>query len=147
MSNPSLPNMPPSSRSQVRMLKAAKKRGYDISNLSPLQYTSLAIATRTPMELLRDSKEAITSIVLTGMGFRVVPEEVSDANEAICRANQCGSFAMLPGKPPEPVCHRCNCVGKFLRAKWRDQTQACPMNLWDNTKIVPVTLGGREING
>lgn len=104
----------------------------DPANLSPSQYRTLQIRVNTPMGLARGAVRAISSKVRTRLKILVVPREVSEANEATCRSGTCGKFRELEGSPREPACDVCTCQGRWLRSKWEDGLEACPMGFWDN---------------
>jgi len=129
---------------QLAIIAAAKERGLDPSRLTQSQYRSLALAIRTAKEKVADATAAIISRGLTGLNLRVVPDVVAEQNAAVCRSNQCGKFRTLArGRgPAQEACDACNCHSKWLKSKWRDASEKCPLKqpLWDNTNKQSVII-------
>lgn len=114
-----------------RMREEAEKRGWSPDDLSLRQYRTLALAIRPARRKAADVWRAGSSVVMTGLGFRVVSLEQAALNEKICRACPKNKFRELRGGAF--ACDACQCSGKrFLMAKWSDREEHCPLGFWDN---------------
>lgn len=120
------------SKYQAQILKLATEKGFDPANLTPAQYSKLAIEVRSVPDLLKDGVTAIESRMATTLGLRNVSEEKVADNKRICESNACGFFGLLGAVA---VCKDCNCSGKFLEAKWIDKNQSCPRGFWTNLTV------------
>lgn len=118
---------------QILILKRASQKGLNLSRLSPAEYRKLAMEVRSIREKARDGGKALKSLAKTKiLRLTVVPEKAAE-NERICRENTCGKFrTLIRGGSSEPACDFCNCSSKWLRSKWQDGEQSCPLGLWTN---------------
>lgn len=122
---------------QLKIIEAAKARGWDPSNLSPAQYRALAIAVRLPHQVVSDGAKALVSRSKAVLSINQVPIEKAAENKAVCAQNECGKFrtmvmvSRLKGQPPMQIprhaCDACNCASKWLDAKWSDASESCPI--------------------
>lgn len=118
---------------------AARAKGLnpgELHLLSEAEYNLLAISAtvRTRSEVIRDGIKREMSIYRTEELGIVVPITIERKREQGCRtACPAKAFGYLAGGVP--VCHRCTCAGRGLRAKWRDPDAACPLppelRVWD----------------
>lgn len=136
----------------------AKQQGWDPANLTPSQNRWIATKIRSKTQLVKDGVKAVVSRTVTSIGLRVVSDSIAKSNETKCRSNKCGVFRTLSNGAP--VCGECQCSDKFLRAKWKDASQACPVDdpetgepYWDNTKQeaeqgqLPQLVGDSDASG
>lgn len=122
---------------QLAILELARKEGIDLNRASEATYRRLALKVRTLAEKGADIGRASTSMVATTIRLRVVNNEIAKENEEICRKNECGKFRLLEDKKHRqevPACDACNCSGKWLRSKWKDAKEKCPIGRWDNRR-------------
>lgn len=120
--------------------RLARQQGKDLSKLSESEYFMLSLQVRTAREIVHDGARAVASTMRQRLG-RIVPEAVLNQRRETCRANRCGSYQRL-GKTGSEVCHRCNCAGKRLEAKWANPNEECPYHppLWGRYTGLTVNL-------
>lgn len=124
----------------LRLLNEARKAGINpstVNKITDAEFKAITVAaelSRSPISFGRKVCDAVESLVATSSGVRSMPVKVAEEREHKCR-NECPVGAFVVTKNGSPVCLRCKCSGKFLRAKWRDPTQFCPLTVeqraWD----------------
>lgn len=127
---------------QLKIIQAAKARGFDPANLTPSQYRSLSLEVRSTRDKIIDGARALKSRAKHKLGVGQMPVPVAEANKRQCESNECGRFRLLNVQHrtknesgevtvsivgQRPACDACNCHNRWLEAKWGDNTQECPL--------------------
>jgi hypothetical protein len=113
---------------QLKIIEIAKKYGVDASRMTSSQYATFSLMARDSFAAKAKAiGSAVMSLAATTAGRRVSLEQVK-SNEEICGG--CEHFKRLADA--EPACGKCGCSGKFLRSKWADPSQGCPIGKWTN---------------
>ena len=122
---------------QVEILKEAKRRGWHNPTAGQVRRCAAAVMSKKEK---REAAREIAQCAGRKLLGRVVPLEVKQQNEQICRSNACNSFRET--SDDKPACLRCGCSSKLLSLKWGDPEMHCPAvdpetkkPYWDNREV------------
>lgn len=126
------------SRDNLAVLKLAKKKGINPTKIGKVRFANLALEAQGGVGAkARAAARAVGSRVRTGILQQFVPAAKSSANEAACMACPHGALERL--KDGTPACVACGCQGKFIKSKWMDPNEYCPLTV-SGKRVVDVGI-------